>query len=225
MAPGKISVYSMIACALLLAFAARADQPMASVKPPSTSAGYLARLLINENPFPGERGFVGVADTKAGMLSILHVLDSRLRNIPPGYRQPGVAGIATTNIIDIITAPNQCEGFSRGPDGKPAFATRVEDRLNNLLRIANSGGKPGRFAELINYAQGLADAYIRDSIEGADRFAGLTKINQTPVTGRAFSWMTDMDCYNPGGNFVRITDDLGGATGGNRYFTLRKEPK
>ena len=159
------------------------------------------------------------------MLSVLHVLESRLRYIPAGYRQSGVAGITATNIIDLIVAPNQCEGFSRGASGKPTFAPRVEERLNYLLKIANSGGKPGKFAELLTHGQGIADAYLSGGIEEADRFAGLTVVQQVRVTGRAYSWMTDMDCYHPGGNFVKIPDDLGGAPGGNRYFTLRKEPK
>jgi hypothetical protein len=72
------------------------------------------------------------------------------------------------------------------------------------------------------YAQGLADAYIANGIRGADRFAGLTTIHGTPVTGRAYSWMTDKDCYQPGGSFVRIPDDLGGSLGGNRFFALRR---
>jgi hypothetical protein len=37
--------------------------------------------------------------------------------------------------------------------------------------------------------------------------------------------MTDRDCYKPGGNFVAIPDVDGGSPGGNRFFTLRKEPR
>lgn len=199
--------------------------PYAAVSGVDTPEGYLARMLINENPFPGERGFISVADSKDGMLAVLHVLEARLKDIPPGYRQVGVAGISTTNIIDLIVAPNQCEGFQRDARGKPACAPRVEERLNYLLKIANTGGKPGRFAELLNHGQGLARAYMKGGLPAADRFAALTTIQQVRVTGRAYSWMTDMDCYHPGGNFVKIPDDLGGAPGGNRYFTLRKEPK
>ena len=94
-----------------------------------------------------------------------------------------------------------------------------------LKNIANQGGKPGKFAELLNYAQGLAASYTRGGIDAADRFAGVSTVNRTPVTGRAYSWMTDRDCYKPGGNFVAIPDALGGSPGGNRFYTLRKEPK
>src|SRR5215471_17117773 len=73
------------------------------LEPPDTPSGYLARLLINEVPFPGERGYVSEEETKAAMLEILWVLDSRLRNIPPGYRQEQVAGVRSKDVIDIIT--------------------------------------------------------------------------------------------------------------------------
>ena len=98
-------------------------------------------------------------------------------------------------------------------------------RLENLLRIANSGEAPGRFAGLLNFAQGLATAYLAGGIPGADRYAGLTVVNRLAVTGRAYAWMTDQDFYDPGGNFVTIPDSLEGSLGGNRFFTLRKEPK
>ncbi len=223
----NLRLVSALASALLLAVTAipASAGSFAKVNAVDTPEGYLARLLINENPFPGERGFISVADTKTGMLSVLYVLDARLHGIPAGYRQAGVAGTTTRNVIDLIVAPNQCEGFHRDAQGRPACAARVEDRLDNLLRIANSGGKPGRFTDLINHGQGLATAYLQGGLGEADRFAGLTRIREVTVTGRAFSWMTDMDCYHPGGNFVKIPDDLGGAPGGNRFYTLRKEPK
>jgi hypothetical protein len=37
--------------------------------------------------------------------------------------------------------------------------------------------------------------------------------------------MTDVDSYHPGGNFVSIPNADDGSMGGNRFFTLRKEPK
>jgi len=195
------------------------------LEPAAAPAGYLARLLINEAPFPGERGYVGEEDTKAAMLSILWVLHARLNHIPAGYRQEEIAAVRAQNVIDVITAKNQCEGFFRDAAGKPACAPRVEARVQNLLRIANGGGRPGRFANLLNFGQGLASAYLKGGIPGADRFAGLTVVNQVAVTGRAYSWMTGQDYYNPGGNFVKIPDAQQGLLGGNRFFTLRKVPR
>jgi hypothetical protein len=101
----------------------------------------------------------------------------------------------------------------------------VEERLNALLRIADSGGKPGRFALLLNYAQGLATAYFKGGIEEADRYAGIKRVGPVEVTGHAYSWMTDINNYHPGGNFVTIPPVEQGSLGGNRFFTLRKVPK
>jgi hypothetical protein len=192
---------------------------------PDSASGYLARLLINENPFPGERGYISVEDSKLGMRQVLWVLDGRVRLIPPGYSQAQIASTRSTNILDVITAKNQCEGFYRDPAGRPVCVPRVEERLNYLKKIANNGSQPGKFAELLNYGQGLARAYMQGGMPAADRFAGITEVNRTAVTGRAYSWMTDRDCYHPGGNFVAIPDAQAGSPGGNRFFTLRKDPK
>lgn len=219
-AKARIVGWMILCCA---ANAGAAD--FARLEPATSAAGYLARLLANESPFPGERGFVSEADTKATMLSILWVLHARMNHVPPGYQQEEIAAIRSQNVIDVITAKNQCEGFSKDAAGKPVAAPRVEARIQNLLKIANSGDKPGRFANLLNFVQGLASAYLAGGVPGADRFAGLAVVNQVAVTGRAYSWMTGMDYYNPGGNFVTIPDAQQGLLGGNRFFTLRKDPK
>ena len=214
-----------LAAAVLCAATSAGAAEFAKLEAPATAEGYLARLLTNESPFPGERGFVSEEDTKATMLSILWVLHSRMNYIPPGYKQEEIAAIRSQNIIDVITAKNQCEGFSKDAAGKPVAAPRVEARIQNLLKIANSGGKPGRFAGLLTYVQGLASSYVKGGILEADRYAGLTVVDKVAVTGRAYSWMTGMDYYNPGGNFVRIPDAQQGLLGGNRFYTLRKDPK
>lgn len=194
----------------------------------NTISGYLARLLINEVPFPGERAYVSEAETQTAMLQILWVLHSRLRLTPPGYRQEHIAGVRADDIIDVICGSGekrQCEGFYRDPAGKFVTDARVEERLNYLIRIANSGGKPGRFAKLLNFGQGLARAYLKEGMPGVDCYAQLTRVGNVQVTGRAYSWMTDVDSYHPGGNFVTIPDAREGSLGGNRFFTLKKTPK
>ncbi len=221
------------ACLGVLIFGATAalaqtPAPFAKLDRADTTTGYLARLLINEVPFPGERAYESEANSQAAMLQILWVLHSRIHQIPQGYRQSQVAGVQSKDIIDVITGAGgrrQCEGFYRNASGKFVTATRVEERIENLLRIANSGGKPGRFAAMLNHAQGLARAYVKEGIEGADRYAGLTRVGALAVTGRAYSWMTDVDSYHPGGNFVSIPNTDDGSLGGNRFFTLRKVPK
>jgi hypothetical protein len=216
---------SVVVTWLVLSAGGAAAADFVKLSSSSTPSGYLARLLINENPFPGERGYVSVDDSKAGMRQILWVLHGRMHCIPPGYTQVQICASRSKDILEVITAKNQCEGFSRDANGKPTMAPRVEKRLNYLKSIANKGGKPGKFADLLNYAQGLASAYVEGGIDEADRFAGISRVNSIFVTGRAYSWMTDLDCYKPGGNFVAIPDAQGGSPGGNRFFTLRKEPK
>ena len=205
----------------------RAGAAGVQIDPPTTTNGYLARLLINEVPFPGEHSYVSETDTKGAMLQILWVLHSRIHIIPAGYQQKHVAGVRSKDIIDIITGTGgrrQCAGFYRDDAGKFVTDGRVEDRLNRLLGIAGSG-KPGTFASLLNYGQGLATAYVNGGIEGVDRYAGIKFVGTVKVTGRAYSWMTDMDNYHPGGNFVTIPPSDEGTLGGNRFFTLRKIPK
>ena len=221
----KTCVWSVVGAFLMAGAVPSQGETFATLDSPSSEAGYLARLLINEAPFPGERGYVSVANTKATMLQILWVLDSRINEIPAGYRQEHIASVRTTDIFDIITAGGergQCDGFYRSKSGKLSAVPRVEERVKYLLNIANSGGKPGKFAGLMTYGQGLSNAYLKGGILEADRFAGLHKVGTTPVTGRAYSWMTDKDYYSPGGNFVKIPNAKDGSLGGNRFFTLKE---
>ncbi|MEM0966404.1 MAG: hypothetical protein AAGJ81_09680 [Verrucomicrobiota bacterium] len=194
------------------------------LKPDNTRSGYIARLLINEAPFPGEPGWMSESDSKATMLSILWVCDNRIDYVPAGYRQAQIATVQTNDIIEVITAggeKGQCDGFYRDASGAFKAVPRVGKRVDYLSRIAGQG-PPGKFARLLNYAQGLADSYERGGIPEAERFAGLKTIQKIPVTGRAYSWMTDKDVYHPGGNYVRIPDSQSGSLGGNRFFTLRR---
>jgi hypothetical protein len=194
------------------------------LEPADSVAGYVARLLVNETPFPGERGWISEEDTRAAMLSILWVLHNRIHSIPRGYRQEQIAAGRADDIIDVITAggeKGQCDGFYRDRSGKFVTVPRVQERIDNLVRLASKGA-PGRFARLINYAQGLATAYVKTGIEAADRFADLRRVGKLDVTGRAYAWMADRDYYSPGGNFVKIPDEHDGAAGANRFFTLRR---
>jgi hypothetical protein len=229
---GAANDWRLCWCLFLLLIAtagrARADAPFVELDPPDTTAGYLASLLINEVPFPGEHAYESETDTRGAMLQILWVLDSRLHLIPSGYLQKHVAGVQSQDIIDIITGTGgrrQCEGFYRNASGQFVTDKRVRERIDNLLRIANSGGKPGRFAGLLTYAQGLSRAYVKDGIQGADRYARLKTVGPVRVTGHAYAWMTDADDNHPGGNFVAIPDTSDGSLGGNRFFTLKESPK
>lgn len=195
-----------------------------ALKPVTTKSGYLARMLINEPAFPGEKGWVSEEDSKAAMLAMLWVCHARLNHIPHGYTQRQVAATKTTDIIDILTAggeKGQVDGFYRDKNGDFKILPRVLRRVDEIVKAANTGD-PGRFSRLVQHAQGLADAYIKNGIQGADRYAELRMVNGVRVTGRAYSWMTDEDYYHPGGNFVRIPNDKEGSLGANRFFTLKE---
>jgi hypothetical protein len=191
-----------------------------AVPPAGRSDGYVARLLINEAAFPGERGFISEADSRAAMEQVLWVLESRRQFVPAGYRQREIAMTDSFDIVGLITARGQVDGFSRDENGHATTAPRVEERLQRLLAIANRG-TPGRFARLIEHAVGLARGTVREE----DRFVSLQKVGGVAVTGRGYSWMTDRDYYHPGGSYVRIPDENDGGLAGNRFFTLKKREK
>jgi len=208
----------------LLACGSLTSASNVKLKPPDTREGYLARLLINEVPFPGEHGWLSESDTKSAMLQILWVLDSRINRVPAGYRQTEVAAVRTKDIIDVITVggeKGQCDGFYKDSNGRFVSVPRVQERIDYLSKIAGDG-KPGRFARLLNYGQDLANAYMKGGVKDADRFAALNQVQDITVTGRGYSWMSDKDYYKPGGDFVKIPNEKEGALGGNRFFTLKE---
>jgi hypothetical protein len=206
--------------------AALAAAPAFSVEldPPGTVPGYLAMLLINEAPFPGERGWESEADSRAAMRQILFVLDGRLNQIPSGYTQLEIAMVTSDDLIDIITAGGvhgQVEGFYRDERGRPVTVARVRGRLDYLVQVAGTG-KPGAFARLLAYAQQASRDYVGQRWGAVDLFLPLEAIGPQRVTGRAYSWMTDLGQFHPGGRYVRIPDRNDGSLGGNRFFTLKR---
>ncbi len=184
--------------------------------------GYLARVLINEIPFPGEPSYQSELDSKSAMCSILYVLDSRINQIPNGYSREEIANTYSKKLIDIITAGGkrgQIDGFYKNKD-QLMMAPRVTKRINNLIRIANKG-KPGRFSKLLKYAQKISSEYVnKQKLPRSDLYKKIEKIPPKKVTGRAYGWMTDRDYYKPGGSYVRIPNKLRGSLGGNRFYTL-----
>lgn len=195
----------------------------ASLPPADTQEGYLAYLLINENPFPGEAGYVSEDETKQGMAQILWVVNNRLNSVPQGYTEFQIANTNSRTVIGIISAKDQCEGFFLNDEGEPDMANRIKERANYLLEIANSGGVPGKFSNLINYAVMISKNYIINvDISAPNFYASIYKIGSINVTGDGYSWMTDVNHYSPGGDYVFIPNNLNGAVGGNRFFTLKK---
>lgn len=210
---------------LALGFAVCAEAAP-SLPPLDTAEGYLARLLINEVPFPGERGYRSEADSMAAMEQMLLVVDRRLQRVPPPYSQRQVAAVTSDDIIDIITAggeKGQFDGFFRDAAGKPATVPRVGTRIDNLFRIAGQG-EPGRFVRMLQHAIDVAARYVEETTRPDDRHAEAVKAEGKPATGGSYAWMTDEVRFHPGGFFLRIDDQFHGGLGGNRFFTLEKDP-
>jgi len=65
----KVTYICFSGWALLSGMAA----PKVTLMPATEPGGYIAHLLINETPFPGERGFVSEEDSKATMRALLLV--------------------------------------------------------------------------------------------------------------------------------------------------------
>lgn len=190
--------------------------------PPPTPAGYVALLLINEVPFPGERAYLSEQDSKAAMLAVLWVLHCRASAIPPGYTQKQVAAVETRNVIDVMTAGGirgQVDGFYKGPDGRPIAVARVHERVAYLVGHANRG-QPGKMAALLLYARDLARQYFKAGPADKDLFADIHQVGSKSVTGHGYAWMTNARGCDPGGAFVPVPDSDQGALGGNRFYTL-----
>lgn len=221
----RATIPSLALMALCLVLAGRsAAGANVELDPPSTPAGYVALLLINEAAFPGERGYLSEEDSKAAMLSVLWVLHCRASVIPAGYTQRQVAAVETKNVIDVMTAggvKGQVDGFYKGPDGRPVAVPRVHERVAYLVGMANRG-QPGKMARLLIYARDLGRQYFQAGPAEKDLFADLRKVGAKPVTGHGYAWMTDMRGCDPGGSFVRIPDSGQGSLGGNRFYTLEK---
>jgi hypothetical protein len=161
------------------------------------------------------------------MEGLLRVLDARIKYIPQGYTQQQIAAVRSGNIIDIITAggeKGQFDGFYRDASGTPVVVPRITERIDNLAEIAGRG-QPGKFARLLEHAAALARGDTSGALACRDPHKDVHVVNGVSATGRAYSWMTDEPQYNPGGNFLRIPDDQDGSLGGNRFFTLRKNPR
>lgn len=223
--PSAFPVLRSTAFTLLLAALpwTQAGAANVTLAPATGECGYVTRLLINEVPFPGERGWESEADSKDAMRQVLLVLDARLHHIPARYTQRQIATVQTEDMITLMTAGGehgQIDGFYLNDAGQPVTVPRVQSRIDYLMGIA-SKGKPGTFARLLNHAQALSDAYFAQRLAEHDIFAPLEVVENIPVTGRAYSWMTDVGQFHPGGRYVKIPDDEQGSLGGNRFFTLK----
>lgn len=175
--------------------------------------GTLVRLLLVESRNPGYADY-DEAKALAGMKAMKAVVDNRLNHVPTGYSLKDFSAAGAKNYRDIITAKNQFDGFSKGADGKVVLKASLETNLGEILKKANTG-TPGKYHKFCKNALAVAGE------PAADPFQDLTKIGDTPVTGRAYGWRTE-GSGSPGNNFVAIPEKQGGLLLKNQFYTLKK---
>jgi hypothetical protein len=183
----SISAVDGVLLTLLVAgFCPRVAHAGVTLPAMGTIDGYVCRLLINEVPFPGERGYTSESDTMLAMEALLRVLDARVKHIPAGYAQQQIAAVRSGDIIDIITAggeKGQFDGFYRDASGTPVMVPRITQRIDNLIEIAGRG-QPGKFARLLEHAAALARGYTSGALSCRDPHKGVQMINGVAATGR-----------------------------------------
>lgn len=198
---------AILSLAVLGAVAARAEN--VALPPLENSDGLIARLLIAESLNPNLPGY-DAAEVRRGMVAMKAVLRNRLRNNPGQFLAPKAQSVA-----DIIAAPGQFHGFSRGEQGGVAIAADVARRIERIVAIANEGPS-GPMAAFVQMAIEVAGQPPRDE------FVGLETIDDVPVTGGVYGWRT-AGSGGPGGRFLAIPKAHGGLLAGNQFYTLRRQ--
>ena len=147
----------------------------------STDAGIIERVLLAEVMSPAYSSYDEAKALKV-MLAIVNCIYNR-KNHP----NPSLFGITSRNptVLDVVTAPNQFEGCSRGADGKLKLSSQIERRIQDILDRANQGA-PGKYYKFVELAK---------SVAASD--------HKTPFEEEVYAFRTDGSA-DPGGSFVRI---------------------
>lgn len=182
-----------------------------TLPPITTEEGVVARLMLAEVKTPGYSDY-SADDSKRSMRIIKKVLENRLT-------KPGLFNASgATNEIDIITAPNQFDGFSKDSSGNLVISSTVQARIDDIVAKANSG-PPGPYANFVQNAIDVANG----TITSMDPFKDISNINGQSVEGDAYGFKTHPSSH-PGGSFVAIPDNDGHATdgifNGQQFYTL-----
>lgn len=183
-----------------------------TLPPITTEEGVIARLMLAEVKNPGYSSSYSADESKKSMRVIKKVLENRLT-------KPGLFNASgATNEIDIITAPNQFAGFSKDSSGNVVISSDVQQRIDNIMAIANSG-PPGPYANFVQNAIDVAD----ETTPSLDPFKDISNINGQSVEGDVYGFRTEGSSH-PGGSFVAIPNNDGQATdgvfNGQQYYTL-----
>ncbi|WP_437736395.1 hypothetical protein [Sorangium sp. So ce1335] len=159
---------------------------------PATEAGAVARLLMSEARGPSHADYVA-ADTLDSMMWMQRVLENRLASDPAQFGARGAK-----NLIDIIRAPNQFDGFSDYPN----YDQGVRRRLQQMVHLANNDN---------DRAQPDFRIFIQNAIDVARGRVAVRDPSSTVL----FAWRA-AGTGSPGPRFARFR-----TLAGNTFFTLR----
>jgi hypothetical protein len=140
----------------------------------------------------------------AGQKAICNVGES----MPGAFGAPGAL-----TYVDIITAPGQFQGFFRDESGMVHLSASVQQRIQEVVRLANTDGC-GPSSRLVDDAMQVTLARITDP------FAGVTRVERIAAKGGSYGWQQE-GAADLGGSFLAIPVSHGGIIQGNQFYTLR----
>jgi RNA polymerase sigma factor (sigma-70 family) len=177
-----------------------------------TEKGVLCRQLLAKRNNPGHPLYDEKAVLKA-MKAMKAAIDNRLHYSDTRFfTAPGAK-----SWFDIITAPEQFQGFSKGKHGQLAISSDIQKIIDDVMARANTGPQ-NAYTRFVQNAIDVANNDVDDP------FKNLTMIGDVEVYGGTYGWLTDGK-GEPGDGFVRIPDEQGGLIAGNRFFALAKSAK
>ncbi|WP_438008210.1 hypothetical protein WME89_05550 [Sorangium sp. So ce321] len=159
---------------------------------PATEAGAVARLLMSEARGPSHADYLA-ADTLESMGWMQRALENRLAKDPSEFGARGAK-----NLIDIIRAANQFDGFSDYPN----YDQGIRRRLQQIVNIANNDND-------------RMQSDFRKFIQNAVDVARLRVAIRDPSRTGLFGWRA-AGTGSPGSRFARFR-----TLAGNTFFTLR----
>jgi hypothetical protein len=175
----------------------------------STEKGVLARLLIAKRNNPGSSRY-NEHEVLTAMKAMKAVVDNRL-HYPDSifFCAPGAQ-----SWFDIIAAPDQFQGFSKGNDGQLVISSDIQKLIDEIMMKANTGA-PGAYTRFVQNAIDVTNNDVDDP------FKNLTMIGTVNVASGGYGWRTD-GSGEPDDSFVKIPDEQGGLIAGNRFYAVAK---
>jgi hypothetical protein len=170
--------------------------PRIELPPLASGEGAIARLLLAENRGPEDLGFVSLEETQESMRWMRRVLQNRLE-----FPAPGAFFITKKDMLGVITARNQFEGF----ENYPQIASGQSGHIRRTLESANEGGHR-KFAAYRQHAQNALDIA-----------SGKIPLIADPCPTGLYGWKT-VGSQPPSSNF-----ELYQQHSGQNFYALKKE--